>query len=179
MRTSIERLARKFLARGAFVAFEEGDLVDAAIGRIWKRRRAFDPSRSGFSTWAGHQARGGMLDEIRELDHVPRIERLRAKAEGRALRKVETWGIAASIFERPEPLGRGPLAEAGDRDLWLSVRAILGRRPADVLEKYYRLGLTLKQIGREIGLSESRVCQVHAAALRSLRYRWQWKGGIA
>ena len=38
-----------------------------------------------------------------------------------------------------------------------------------VLNLYYYEELTLKEIGMVLGVSESRVCQVHGAALRKLR----------
>ncbi|MEG3069889.1 MAG: sigma-70 family RNA polymerase sigma factor [Candidatus Syntrophopropionicum ammoniitolerans] len=38
-----------------------------------------------------------------------------------------------------------------------------------VLSLYYQEGLTLKEIGKVLEVSESRVCQIHTRALRRLR----------
>ncbi len=49
----------------------------------------------------------------------------------------------------------------------------LSERQQEVLHLYYHLGLTLKEIGSQLGLTESGVCRVHAAALRQLRVELQ------
>ena len=45
----------------------------------------------------------------------------------------------------------------------------LSGRQQDVVQKYYFQGLTMKEIGVQLGLTESGVCRVHAEALRKLR----------
>ena len=45
----------------------------------------------------------------------------------------------------------------------------LSARQQDVVQKYYFQGLTMKEIGVQLGLTESGVCRVHAEALRKLR----------
>lgn len=53
------------------------------------------------------------------------------------------------------------------------VRALadLDERSLQVLSLYYRDGLTLREIGSVLGVTESRVCQLHTQALRQLRER--------
>lgn len=45
----------------------------------------------------------------------------------------------------------------------------LPARERDVMLMYYRQDMTFKEIGRQIGVSESRVCQLHRAAVERLR----------
>ena len=45
----------------------------------------------------------------------------------------------------------------------------LSDRQRDVLQQYYFQGLTMKEIGQRLGLTESGVCRVHSEALRKLR----------
>ncbi len=45
----------------------------------------------------------------------------------------------------------------------------LSDRQQDVIQQYYFQGLTMKEIGQRLGLTESGVCRVHAEALRKLR----------
>ena len=45
----------------------------------------------------------------------------------------------------------------------------LSIRQQDVVQQYYFQGLTMKEIGQELGLTESGVCRVHSEALRKLR----------
>ena len=42
-----------------------------------------------------------------------------------------------------------------------------------VLVLYYYEGMNMKEIGRTMDLSESRVCQIHSAAIASLRHQFQ------
>ncbi|HSQ36468.1 MAG TPA: sigma factor-like helix-turn-helix DNA-binding protein, partial [Acidimicrobiia bacterium] len=42
---------------------------------------------------------------------------------------------------------------------------------------YYYEGLTLAEIGAVLGVTESRVCQIHTKAVLSLRYRLLEPGG--
>jgi RNA polymerase sigma factor for flagellar operon FliA len=57
---------------------------------------------------------------------------------------------------------RCALAQAIDR---------LGERERDVVALYYHDGLTLAEIGEVLGVTESRVCQIHGKAVGALR-RW-------
>ena len=45
----------------------------------------------------------------------------------------------------------------------------LSERQQEVLKLYYHTGLTMKEIGGHLGLTESGVCRVHSGALRHLR----------
>lgn len=45
----------------------------------------------------------------------------------------------------------------------------LGKRELIILTLYYQEGLTLREIGQGLGVTESRVCQLHAQTLRTLR----------
>ncbi len=45
----------------------------------------------------------------------------------------------------------------------------LSSRQQEVLQLYYHVGMTMKEIGGRLGLTESGVCRVHSGALRQLR----------
>ena len=47
----------------------------------------------------------------------------------------------------------------------------LAERERLVITLYYFEGLTLAEIGAVLGVTESRVCQIHTKAVLSLRYR--------
>ena len=47
-----------------------------------------------------------------------------------------------------------------------------------VLNLYYYEELTLKEIGAVLNVSESRICQVHSAAMKELRKALQQQGGV-
>ena len=75
----IDRVARRISARTAN-AVAPGDLWSVgALGLIDAYHR-FDPSRAvKFESFAEHRIRGAMIDELREMDHLPR--RLRAETD--------------------------------------------------------------------------------------------------
>jgi RNA polymerase sigma factor FliA len=154
----IKQLAYKIWSHGARKSLEVEDLVQAAVMRILKARRRFDAGRSRWSTFALLNAHGAMRDEIRSLDHVPRLERARAKKDGRRVAEVER------LVELPQGLvdrqSSQPIQAAGTADFWARIGELLGPRGRRILESYWREGKTLKQIGRDIGLSESRLSQL-------------------
>ena len=43
-----------------------------------------------------------------------------------------------------------------------------------MLSLYYHDGLTLKEIGHVLGVTESRVSQIHTKAIMNLRTKLQW-----
>jgi RNA polymerase sigma factor for flagellar operon FliA len=49
-------------------------------------------------------------------------------------------------------------------------------RTQRLLELYYRQGMTMQQIGLLFGVRESRICQLHSAALAKLRERFHRRG---
>lgn len=75
----IDRVARRIAGRTANTV-QPGDLWSVgALGLIDAYRR-FDPQRAvKFESFAEHRIRGAMIDELREMDHLPR--RMRADAD--------------------------------------------------------------------------------------------------
>lgn len=56
----------------------------------------------------------------------------------------------------------------------------LPQRERQVMALYYQEELTLREIGAVLGVTESRVCQIHGQALLRLRSRLaEWQGGIS
>jgi RNA polymerase sigma factor FliA len=74
----------------------------------------------------------------------------------------------------PDPNAVDPADEAARRDAIASlVQEIgrLGQRPRMVLALYYQDEMTFKEIGQVLGVTESRVCQIHTEAILALRGR--------
>ncbi|HET7099634.1 MAG TPA: FliA/WhiG family RNA polymerase sigma factor, partial [Terriglobia bacterium] len=57
------------------------------------------------------------------------------------------------------------------RDLLSSALACLTKRECAIIRLYYKEALTMKQIGARLGIDESRVSQLHSAAIVRLRSR--------
>ncbi len=102
----IDRVARRISARTANT-ITPGDLWSVgALGLIDAYHR-FDPARAvKFESFAEHRIRGAMIDELREMDHLPR--RLRADAD--RVRKAKqalgnTLGREPTVDELASHLG--------------------------------------------------------------------------
>lgn len=78
--------------------------------------------------------------------------------------------LADSLADRgPGPLAAYEVTEMREH-LNASIRA-LPERERTVVGLYYYEGLTLSEIGQVLGVTESRVCQIHTKAVLSLRTR--------
>jgi RNA polymerase sigma factor for flagellar operon FliA len=108
----IDRVARRISARTAN-AVVPGDLWSVgALGLLdaWKR---YDTGRAvKFESFAEHRIRGAMMDELREMDHLPR--RLRADTD-----KVRKARKALEVA-----LGREPTADEIAEKLGLSIEEL-------------------------------------------------------
>ncbi len=74
----------------------------------------------------------------------------------------------------PDPNAIDPAEEAARRDAIASLVAEIGRlsqRSRMVVGLYYQDEMTFKEIGAVLGVTESRVCQIHTEAILALRSR--------
>lgn len=104
----IDRVARRISARTANTVAPADLWSVGALGLLDAYRR-FDPARAvKFESFAEHRIRGAMIDELREMDHLPR--RLRAETD-----RVRKARQAMSIR-----LGREPTTDELGAELGLS-----------------------------------------------------------
>jgi len=83
-------------------------------------------------------------------------------------------GESTTLGDTIPDKGEGPVAQfEGEEQKQLLATAInrLGEREKMVLVLYYYEGFTLAQIGEVLGVTESRVCQIHTKAVLQLRSR--------
>ena len=108
----IDRVARRISARTANTV-QPGDLWSVgALGLIDAYHR-FDTTRAvKFESFAEHRIRGAMIDELREMDHLPR----RMRAEADKLRKARS--------HLGNTLGREPTSEELAAHLNMSVEDV-------------------------------------------------------
>jgi RNA polymerase sigma factor for flagellar operon FliA len=140
------------------------DLIAWGVfGLVQAARRYRGDLGAPFGAYAARRVRGQVLDALRDRDPLTRTER-RAFREAQKLDRLAELG-GSDIAERA-----GLPARADPR--WRRVAGELGRlSPVErrVLVLAYAKGMTLKEIGARVGLSESGVCRVRARALRKLR----------
>jgi RNA polymerase sigma factor for flagellar operon FliA len=151
------------------------------VGLVQAARRYRGDRGASFGAYAARRVRGQILDALRERDPLTRSARRAFRAAQRA---TEDPGVAAPVPGTASPpfvevsldrIGdvaevRPPLERRDER--WPMVASALrDLAPLErrVLVLSYGRGLTLREIGMEIGLSESGVCRLRARALARVR----------
>lgn len=131
-----------------------------------------------------------IVDEYMQKNGVsPTTEEL-AKALGVPQEELEGFSACdPRLVSIDEPVGYGedgctlrevlqdqdhhdPFAACADAEMKAALQAALvtlSTRQQEVLQLYYHVGMTMKEIGGRLGLTESGVCRVHSGALRQLR----------
>jgi RNA polymerase sigma factor FliA len=147
------------------------------VGLVQAARRYRGDRGASFGAYAARRVRGQILDALRERDPLTRSARRAFRA---AQRTSDDGGPAAAPAN---PYVEVSLDRIGDvaevqrlpehRDeRWPTVASALRDLPPlerRVLVLSYGRGLTLREIGNEIGLSESGVCRLRARALARMR----------
>ena len=155
-------------------------LTNSGVPGLLRAIDGFDPGRGLlFATYAALPIQGAMLDEIRRHDWVPRLERARRRkglAEAPRLFvafHIETndEGVELAYGQSFPDEGPGPEHFQAIEDFWREQLRGLTQTERLILLMYYRDGLTMKEIGSNLQLSESRISQMTSAMLRRLRNR--------
>lgn len=151
------------------------------LGLVQAAQRYRDDRGSSFSAYAASRVRGQVLDALRERDPLTRSARRAFRSAREANAELESpfsemsldKALDAGYEPRPSLTVRpGPRCPRDPR--WPEVARglrTLPRLERSVLLLSYGRGLTLKEIGRQLGLSESGVCRVRSRALRKMRRR--------
>lgn len=199
---------------------EEADLISYGLTGLISAIERFDLTREiKFETYAITRIRGGIIDELRTLDWVPRSVRARAREIERANMKLEArlqraptddevagelqisveefhdalmqishstivaldelWNVSDAGGDQVSLLDTLPdrgapdpqmLVDQGEtRDRIADAIAALPEREKLVIALYYYENLTLREIGEVLGVTESRVSQLHTKAVLRLR----------
>lgn len=142
---------------------------------------------------AGRQIQRAMAELQAELGRAPRelevairlglsVERYRERLQAATIVTVSLDEIdchdddddASLADTAADPDAVDPLNEATRRDELATLCdevARLGDRQRLTLALYYQDGLTFREIGRVLGVTESRVCQIHTETVLGLRAR--------
>jgi RNA polymerase sigma factor for flagellar operon FliA len=153
------------------------DLVAwGVVGLVQAARHYRGDRGASFGAYAARRVRGQILDALRERDPLTRTARRAFRAAQRANEEgagavvnppyvevsLDRIGDVAEVHRAPGRQDeRWPVVASALQDL-----TPLERR---VLVLSYGRGLTLREIGGEVGLSESGVCRLRARALARVR----------
>jgi RNA polymerase sigma factor for flagellar operon FliA len=158
-------------------ADREDLVVWGIVGLVQAARRFRDDAGAPFAAYAARRVRGQVLDALRERDPLTRSAR-RAYREARDQDADLPPPIVEVSLDRCVAAGLDPSPSASCRTQrdrrWARVaRELRHIDPVErkVLVLSFARGLTLREIGAQIGLSESGVCRLRARALRHVRAR--------
>jgi RNA polymerase sigma factor for flagellar operon FliA len=179
----VERIAHRAAATyGLPASVDASDLVSSGVLGLAEAWDRFDPERGvAFEAFAIPRIKGAVIDAIRAADWVPRKARQRARATGEQPAILvsidEDHGSVSddrvSISERladdqlPEP-GADLIESENKRELMGTLNR-LPERERMIVTLHYFEGVPLQEIARSLGVTESRVSQLHTRALRMMR----------
>jgi RNA polymerase sigma factor for flagellar operon FliA len=210
----VKRIAHHMMSRLPG-SVEADDLIQVGMmGLMEALNRYEEIPGAQFETYAQQRIRGAMLDELRQLDWLPRgarknmrqIEAAINTLQQRLGRSPAEKEIAAELgvtidgyhqmlldargaqlvhyedFTDSEDddflerncaaSGADPLANLLDGDLRDALTVAIGTLPTrekTLMGLYYEQEMNFKEIGAILGVSESRVCQIHSQAVARLR----------
>jgi RNA polymerase sigma factor for flagellar operon FliA len=193
----VRRLAHQMIAKLP-ANVEIDDLIQVGMIGLTDALSRFDAEQGvQFETFATQRIRGAMLDELRGTDWMSRGNRksqrdieiaremgisladyqaLLGKVRGTQLVYLEDMGgdegdndyLDRHVAEE----GADPLSQLSDRRMREAlVEAIKGlpEREQYVMSMYYEQDMNLKEIAAVLGVTESRVCQLHSQSIARLR----------
>jgi RNA polymerase sigma factor for flagellar operon FliA len=177
----VKKFAKQYEKRlGYHNTFDE--LVSSGTIGLMHAVSRFEPDRGClFEAYAARRITGAMLDGIREMDWVPRLERTREKQgtlKNEVTKVISMFDVntenskvvdSAGAFESKEPRPERRL----EQELWLQkmLRGLNAVERTIVISYYYK-HKSMTEIGKDLHLSASRIVQIHAALLKRLRERY-------
>ncbi|HET8568306.1 MAG TPA: sigma-70 family RNA polymerase sigma factor [Candidatus Limnocylindria bacterium] len=147
------------------------------VGLVQAALRYEDSAGATFGSYAARRVRGQVLDALRERDPLTRSARRAFRAARELDPDLPPPAVEVSL-ERAMERGAEPAAVETCRQRqdarWAGVaRAMRALPPLErrVLVLGYGRGMTLREIGERVGMSESGVCRVRSRAVARLRRR--------
>jgi RNA polymerase sigma factor for flagellar operon FliA len=157
-----------------------GAMIDALRRDAWPRgvrrqRRELDAAREALRRELGHEpsmadlaARVGS-DEKRLSRTIVRINTIEATSPLATGEHLDEASLPTALVPSEPDAPDAAYEKTETRDRIRVAIAALPWRERKVIALYYYGEVTMKQIGAEIGVNESRVSQLHARAIRRLR----------
>lgn len=149
---------------------------EARLGLIHAAAKYDARKRVPFGAYARRRIAGAIGDALRSNDHLSRDARAKLKASGQEDNSAPVPLLEPERLRSagPSPDRQAAQAETG-RLLSIAVSTLPTRMRA-LIRSYYRDGKTLREIGIQFGVNESRVSQIHARALGRLRQYFRLRG---
>ncbi|HUU55666.1 MAG TPA: FliA/WhiG family RNA polymerase sigma factor [Armatimonadota bacterium] len=116
---------------------------------------------------------GVTVDQLDRLAQDVALQSMQSLDEAVASYGWEIGSLGDLVADQSAPSPEGEIERRGEREMVARAIEALPDAERTVVSLYYYEGLTLKEIGRVMGVTESRVCQIHGKAVLRLRARVQ------
>ena len=179
----VERIAHRAAATyGLPASVDASDLVSCGVLGLAEAWDRFDPERGvAFEAYAIPRIKGAVIDAIRAADWVPRKARQRARETGESVAFLVSMdedhgsesgdGMSAAdrLADEQLPQPGAELMVAEDKRELIGTLNRLPERERMIVTLHYFEGVPLQEIAKSLGVTESRVSQLHTRALRMMR----------
>jgi RNA polymerase sigma factor for flagellar operon FliA len=123
----------------------------------------------------GREPTHAELASALDMDHATLSEELSQSRAKAMFSLSERWddrdddsaGEKIEIVE--DEKATDPVHELNRRDLMLHITKSLSHKERFIIEQYYDVGHTMREIGEMLALTESRVCQIHSNVMARLK----------
>ena len=144
------------------------DVKQAAYIGLIKAARSFDPTRgASFKTFAWYRIKGAIVDDLRLSDWGTRTTRRDGLVPPHVLfgdvtgsEKDDDGCEWYDVVDETANVAESVIADLDDKAEVAALLRRLPRKYREIVAMYYMRSMLMSEIGREVGLSESRVSQI-------------------
>jgi len=157
-----------------------GAILDSLRGLDWASRSARQRARDVEAAYRALEQKHGRPaseDEVAEFMRIPlsELQALLSELRWLTITRLDEedddgrGSLASQIADDPERTPAALFERAEERRQLVAAIDRLPERERQVVALYYTEELTMKEIGAVLGITESRVCQIHTQAVLHLR----------
>ena len=157
-----------------------GSILDQLRSQDWVPRLVrlkatrIDKTLQALTGRYGRQPTHSELAEALELSHVDLSKEIAGGTAKAVFSISERWddssedgGEKSEIIE--DKRATDPITELHQKDLMVYLTRSLTSKERFIIEQYYQVGHTMREIGEMLALTESRVCQIHSNVMSRLK----------
>jgi RNA polymerase sigma factor FliA len=153
----VKKLAFKML-RQLPHSVDVDDLIQVGTIGVMRAAELFDSSKGvQFQTYANHRVRGAMLDYLRDIDWQPRLSKRRKETPPHIGRLP--LGVRDDSQDIEDDAISDPSFGIEQQDSQDLLTRGLDRMGKAMVLLYFVEGLSMREVGNSLGLSESRISQ--------------------